>query len=194
MAGLIEEHPNLGEYRPRFKYFPIVQNSYSKQELLNIGNIVSTIFLAETNFDVDLLKDEILALYEREPDKTAVSILLNWFRQLWVHGRISEEDYGKLDEVYHSTQEVETMLEVAAAKQKQAIFEQGQVVFAREHLMHLLKMLQKLPEEELENIQEKLEQIDSAYTMAELLNVYLIGGGYEAFQAFLDETLAESSS
>ncbi|MEM7531240.1 MAG: Rpn family recombination-promoting nuclease/putative transposase [Chloroflexota bacterium] len=83
LAGLIEEHPNLGEYRPRFRYFPIIQNSFLKEKLLDIRDIVSTIFLAETNFDIDLLKDEMLALYQREPDKTAISILLNWFRQLW---------------------------------------------------------------------------------------------------------------
>ncbi|MEM7539934.1 MAG: Rpn family recombination-promoting nuclease/putative transposase, partial [Chloroflexota bacterium] len=198
LAGLIEEHPNLGEYRPRFKYFPIAQNSYSKQELLDIGNIVSTIFLAETNFDVDVLKDELLALYQREPDKTAMSILLNWFRQLWVHGRISEEEYGKLDEVYHSTQEVETMLEVAAAKQKQAILEQGKEIGrieqSRKHLLRVLSSFYKLPEQELTIIQEELEQVDSEYTLAELINLCLDGGGYEAFRASLDEILDESSS
>ena len=35
-----------------------------------------------------------------EEDREAVSLLLNWFKQLAVHGRIKPEDYESLEYIY----------------------------------------------------------------------------------------------
>ena len=83
-------------YTPQFRYFKIAENEYSPAQLLQIRNIVSTLFLAETQYDLDLLKTELLNLFNREEDKAAISLLLNWFKQLVVHGRREAIDYEEL--------------------------------------------------------------------------------------------------
>jgi hypothetical protein len=38
------------------------------------------------------LKQELLALFDQETDKRAISLLINWFKQLVVHGRRDQMD------------------------------------------------------------------------------------------------------
>jgi predicted transposase/invertase (TIGR01784 family) len=54
-----------------------------------------------------------------------VSLFLNGFRQLAIHGRIETEDYDVLSEVYHHREEVQTMLIKALKREKREIFEEG---------------------------------------------------------------------
>jgi len=56
---------------------------------LAIRNIVSTLFLAEAHYAINSLEAALLNLYEREEDKQAVSLFLNWFQQLALHGKVS---------------------------------------------------------------------------------------------------------
>lgn len=95
------------------------------KKLLKIKNLVSTLFLAEAYYDIEMLKNEFLALYDREEDKTAISLLLNWFLQLREHGRIASQDYEKLERVYANKEEVKEMLITAVQKEKQTIFDEG---------------------------------------------------------------------
>lgn len=50
--------------------------------MLRIKNIVSTLFVAKSYYDIDLLQKELLALFKRESDREAISLFLNWFKQL----------------------------------------------------------------------------------------------------------------
>jgi len=95
----------LGAYAIDFQYLLLNEKAYSKEQLLTIRNIVSTLFLAEGHYDIALLEQELLNLYERESDKQAVSLFLNWFRQLALYGKVSPEDYEKLDTVYRTKEE-----------------------------------------------------------------------------------------
>jgi predicted transposase/invertase (TIGR01784 family) len=103
----------------------VAENEYNQEQLLGIQNIVSTLFLAESRYDIDLLLEQLLALFERAEDKHAISLFLNWFRQLAVHGRIGQEDYGALEEVYRSTEEVKSMLLSALAREKERFYQEG---------------------------------------------------------------------
>jgi predicted transposase/invertase (TIGR01784 family) len=125
IAELIDGHNYLGRYAVSFEYFKIAENEYPKKVLLKIKNIVSTLFLAEAHYDVDLLIKELLALFDREKDKAAVSLLINWFAQLRRHERIPEKDYAKLERVYENKQEAQQMLITAIRKEKQSIFDKG---------------------------------------------------------------------
>ncbi|MFQ5638693.1 MAG: hypothetical protein ACE5IR_11940 [bacterium] len=84
--------------------------------MLKIKNIVSALFLTESYYDIALLQTELLKLFEKEADKQAVSLLLNWFMQLSEFGRIEKADYHSLEKVYSSKAEVNAMLITAAAK------------------------------------------------------------------------------
>ena len=97
IADLIEAQPSLGRYALHFQYLLLNEKGYSREQLLTIRNIVSTLFLAEAHYDIKLLETELLNLYEQEEDKQAVSLFLNWFRQLALYGKVLPEDYGKLD-------------------------------------------------------------------------------------------------
>lgn len=122
---LIEQEPSLGQYSLNFEYFKIAENEFSQEQLLRIRNIVSTLFLTESHYDINLLIAEFLNIFENEEDKQAASLLLNWFHQLRVHKRIDPSDYDKLKTVVGSTEEVKAMLITAIEKEHQEILEQG---------------------------------------------------------------------
>lgn len=118
LNDLVEGSEYLGEYGMRFKYFKIAANAFSKQKLLAIKNIVSTLFLVEGHYDLDLVKKELAALYRHASDRVAVSLLINWFLQMHKYGRIPPEASEALDYVYESSKEARQMLEVAVRKEK----------------------------------------------------------------------------
>lgn len=55
ISDLIEGEPSLGEYAIQFQYLLLNEKAYSKEQLLKIRNIVSTLFLAEGHYDIALL-------------------------------------------------------------------------------------------------------------------------------------------
>ena len=89
--------------------------------MLKIRNIVSTLFLAESHYDLEMLEVELLNLFSSEADKGAVSLFLNWLRQLAFHGRLESEDYQSLEYIYRNEEEVKTML-VTALERERAFF------------------------------------------------------------------------
>lgn len=125
LAELIEDVPDLGEFGIKCKYLKIAENEFSKETLLKIRNIVSTLFLAEAHYDIDLLIDEMLQVFRTEEDRQAVNLLINWFRQLAVHGRIESNDFSKVEEVYRSVEETRSMLITAIAKEREEILQEG---------------------------------------------------------------------
>ncbi len=127
VSDLVEGATMLGEYGIQCKYFPIIENAFRPKTLQRIGNIVSTLFLAETNFEGDVIAARLDELFDKEEDKQAASLFLNWFLQLYHYGRIAEADYTKLEKVYQSKQEVSMLIE-AIQKEKAQIRAQGEKV------------------------------------------------------------------
>jgi predicted transposase/invertase (TIGR01784 family) len=167
IAELIDGHEYLGRYAVSFEYFKIAENEYSREVLLKTKNIVSTLFLAESYYDIELLEQELLELFEREEDKAAISLLLNWFAQLRRHERIPEEDYDKLDKVYKSKEEAQAMLITAIKKEKQEIFEKGklegqiqtaQKMLAKGFEVSLIAEITGLSDEEIIKLKQTMEK------------------------------------
>ena len=127
IKDLIEDYPALGEYGLDFQYFKIAENEYSRDALLKIQNIVSTLFLAESYYDLDLLETELIDLFDAEADKQAVSLFLNWLKQLAVHGRIDQSDYDALETVYRTKEEVKTMLITALEREREQTYQKGKI-------------------------------------------------------------------
>ena len=125
LSELIEQTPPLGAFGLDFQYFLIAENRYSQEALLKIRNIVSTLFLAESYYDVEVLEVELLNLFSLESDKQAVSLFLNWFKQLAVHGRLESDDYESLESIYRTEEEVKTMLVTALEREREQIFQNG---------------------------------------------------------------------
>ncbi len=125
LSALIEQMPPLGRFALDFEYFLIAENQYSQEALLKIRNIVSTLFLAESHYDLDVLEAELVNVFSSEGDRQAVSLFLNWFRQLAFHGRIESDDYESLEYIYRTEEEVKTMLVTALEKERERFFQNG---------------------------------------------------------------------
>lgn len=125
MSELVDPLPTLGEYSLDFRYFLLAENELSRESLVKIGNIVSTLFLAEGRYDLEQMLEELIALFEKEEDKRAVSLLINWFRQMTLHKRVRPEEFERLQEAYRSSEEVHTMFVTMLEEYEQKIYERG---------------------------------------------------------------------
>lgn len=125
MAALIEETPALGTYQLNFEHVVIAENQFGREALLAIRNIVSTLFLAEVYYDLPLLVEQLLDLFDKEPDKQALSLFLNWFRQLAARGYMPADDFAKVEQEYRTKEEVTSMLVKALEREREAIRQQG---------------------------------------------------------------------
>ena len=122
---LIETEIDLGKYGLHFEHFVIAENEFGKDGLLAIRNIVSTLFLAEIHYDLPLLIDELLNLYDYETDRQAVMLFLNWFRQLAAHGRLREADFAQIEETHLSREEFKSMLVKALEHEREMLRQEG---------------------------------------------------------------------
>lgn len=122
---LIENHEMLGDFGIQFKYFKIAENEFNAESLLKIQSVVSTIFLAEAHYDIELLLNEIMVLFDKE-DRHAVSLLFNWFKYLCENKRITEDDFEQLNTVYYDKGEV-SMLIQSIREEKHNLIKQGKL-------------------------------------------------------------------
>ena len=91
--------------------------------------------MAESYYDVDVLEVELLNVFSSEADKEAVSLFLNWFRQLAFHGRLESSDYQSLESIYRSEEEVKTMLVTALERERERFFQNGLLEGKQEGLL-----------------------------------------------------------
>jgi predicted transposase/invertase (TIGR01784 family) len=125
IKDLIENHDLLGEFGVQFKYFKIAENEFSAESLLKIQKVISTIFFTEIHYDLDLLLGEIKRLFKKE-DRSAVSLLFNWFRHLYENKRVTEADFEKLNQVYYDEGEFSMLVE-AIKQEKSNLLKQGKL-------------------------------------------------------------------
>lgn len=189
IADLIESEPSLGAFTLHFQYLLINERSYSKDQLLKIRNIVSTLFLAEGHYDIKLLEKELLNLYEREADKQAVSLFLNWFRQLALYGKVSPGDYAKLDYVYRTKEEVRTMLVATLEQERKNIYQAGQVEERRRTLLQFIDWRFQPTQEERVKLERQLTQIANLEPLTKLTEEFLQATNLAEFQVHLTKYL-----
>ena len=109
VADLIEPVPSLGEYGLHYRYLKLAENEFSQEALLEIGNIVSMLFLVEGRYDVEVLQAALSSVADREEDRQAISLFINWLYQMARHGRIPKENYELLQNVVLTDEEAQTM-------------------------------------------------------------------------------------
>jgi hypothetical protein len=64
--------------------------------------------LVENKQNIELIKTELLNLFDKQEDKEAISILLNWFKQLSLRGKQSKHDYHAIETIYQTKDEART--------------------------------------------------------------------------------------
>jgi hypothetical protein len=120
LSDLLDPALALGDYGVEARYFPIIVNSYPLQRLLAEANTVSTLFIAEAHYDPALVVERLVELYD-SGDAQAASLLANWFRQMEVNKRISQEDWVLLEKEYRSREELKSMIVEAILKREEMI-------------------------------------------------------------------------
>jgi predicted transposase/invertase (TIGR01784 family) len=123
---LITQPELIGRFALDFSYFKININELDQAKLLQAGNAISYLFLSETQYRMDILAVELGKLFDKKEDKQALSLILNWFEQLAVHGKIEKIDFEKLNRVYSSKQEVDMIVD-SVRKYKQTAFDEGKL-------------------------------------------------------------------
>lgn len=125
-------------YIPKFKYYKIAENEFSYEALLEIENLVSSLFLIETS-EVKLLADiivKILHILRKE-----VNTELQRDFGLWLRGILRKKkvdiDLDKLDEM-----EVRPMLLANLEKFEQEIREEEKIEIAKKSLQMNLSVEQ----------------------------------------------------
>lgn len=193
LSDLIAAEPSLGAYAIAFQCLLLNEKAYSKEQLLTIRNIVSTLFLAEGHYDITLLEQELLNLYDHEPDKQAVSLFLNWFRQLALYGKVSPDDYEKLDTVYRTKEEVQTMLVATLREERKKAYQDGEaagiVKGLRQTLLKLLQHRFGLNEAAQLKLAEQLTKISEMQTLNALTDHGLQVESFEEFATQLGKYL-----
>lgn len=106
-----------------FEHLVIAGNAYGKEWLAQIDNIIATLFIAKAHYDLPLLLEKLLSLYDTEPDRQALQIFINWFRQLAAHGRLQPVDFTQIEAQDLSREEVKSML--IKALEREVIFDSG---------------------------------------------------------------------
>lgn len=81
--------------------------------------------LTEFADNLPLLLEKPLSLYNTEPDRQALQIFINWFRQLAVHGRLPQGDFAQIEEQDLTREGVKSMLIKALEREREAIFDSG---------------------------------------------------------------------
>ena len=122
---LIENEVDLGTYGLHFEHLVIAENAYGKEWLAKVDNIITTLFLAEAHYDLPMLMEKLLNLYDTEPDRQAVMLFVNWFRQLAAHGRLKSTDFAQIEEQYLTREEVKSMLVKALEREREAFRQEG---------------------------------------------------------------------
>jgi hypothetical protein len=125
VVELVEPEPSLGDYAIGFRYFKLAANEFSREQLIGIGNIVSTLFFAESKPDMNLLIEQFVRVFEQSEDKGAISTFFNWFKQLAFHKRLNSTDFVLLADAYRSAEEVQDMLQQTFEKWYQEGVEDG---------------------------------------------------------------------
>jgi predicted transposase/invertase (TIGR01784 family) len=125
VAELVAHHELLGDFGIGFKYLKIIENEYTYAQLLQIQNIVSTLFLTENHYNLDQLGHELLEVFEKE-DQTAVSLFLNWFKMLAVDGRIDSTNYRAFEKIYTHQMEVREMFTTAISEKDKRLIQEGE--------------------------------------------------------------------
>ncbi len=148
---------------------------------MKIRNIVSTLFLAEGHYDIKLLEEELLNLYEREADKQAVSLFLNWFKQLALYGKVSPDDYAKLDYVYRTKEEVRTMLVATLEQERKNIYQAGQAEGQQRTLLQFIHWRFQPTEEQEAAVAKQLVRVTDLQYLTKLTEIFLKVDTFDAF-------------
>ena len=105
----------------------IKENAFNLEELLKIGNLVSTLFITEAHYNSELIFQEIQKILDKYGITIPVKLFLNYFHKMSINEKVDIIDYKALEELYRTKEEVNSMLLTAIRKEKQDLINQGKI-------------------------------------------------------------------
>ncbi|POZ53692.1 Rpn family recombination-promoting nuclease/putative transposase [Methylovulum psychrotolerans] len=130
-ASLLGANHILGKYTPQLHYCLIDESQYDLENLRQMGNLVSTLIIAERCTDIATINQAFLALYDKydplgSEEKQPFMDLLNWFIQLILREKVSGDGYQELvNTIYDSKEKVANVLTETLAKYGQNFYVKG---------------------------------------------------------------------
>ena len=171
ISDLIDHPELLGRFAVQFEYFKIAERDFTRDELLRIGNIVSTLFLTETQYGLDALVDQCNSLFDIE-DRDAFETFINWLLNWARHGQIPMADYPEVARNLKSKEEVRKLLLHTFEDHDKAIrkkarregringklegkFEVARAMLSKGFAISLIVEMTGLPEEDILRLQQE---------------------------------------
>jgi predicted transposase/invertase (TIGR01784 family) len=109
------------KYIPKFRYFKIAENEFSKDFLKNMENAVAALFYTE-NLSEDELQTEIDSIIEliktEKPDE--IKLFINWFKYMF-------QDRKELASEIQGIVEVKTMLRTSIKRYGEKLLQEGKL-------------------------------------------------------------------
>lgn len=140
VSDFIKNNNILGNYGINFEIFLLKENTYSLQELLEIGNIVSTLFITESYYNSELVYQEVQKILDKYGITIPLKLFLNYFRQMSKNEKVDIINNSELEKLYKTKEEVNSMLLTAVRKEKDDLRKEGEVIGIKKTAKNLLKM------------------------------------------------------
>ncbi len=136
------------KYIPKFRYFKIAENEFSKDFLKSLKNSVAALFYTENLSEEELQKEIeiIIELLKKErPDE--VKLFINWFKYIF-------QDRKKLVKEVQEIVEVKTMLSTTVKKYGEKLILQGKLEGIDEGIKKTARAMlnKKMPVNEISEI------------------------------------------
>ncbi|MEK7432324.1 MAG: hypothetical protein AABZ74_04265 [Cyanobacteriota bacterium] len=139
IADFIENNNVLGKYGINFDIFMIKENEYSVNDLIEIGNVVSTLFMTDVNYDIDIIYKEVQKILDKNGITIPVKLFLNYFKQMSINEKFDIIDNEELEKLYKTKDEVNYMFLTAIRKEKDELINKGKIEEKIEIAKNLLK-------------------------------------------------------
>lgn len=144
VSDFIKNNNILGNYGINFEIFLLKENTYSLQELLEIGNIVSTLFITESYYNSELVYQEVQKILDKYGITIPLKLFLNYFRQMSKNEKVDIINNSELEKLYKTKEEVNSMLLTAVRKEKDDLRKEGEVIGIKKEKTVITKNLLKM--------------------------------------------------
>ena len=183
--SLFDEDKRLKKYIPNFEYILIDVNRYSDEELLNIANLISSVFfLNKTKDDGDALKRlEIVAQNVTKINRESQKAFVKWSETMFYKEdkiyNYFEENIKKEEEKMSFAEHVPGMIEILKEQGRTDGIKKGKTQLIRKLLIKKLKsepsleisrLIEEASGDKLESIEDKIFEIDSWKEVEEILS------------------------
>ncbi len=117
------------------------------------------------HYDFEKLANQLLALFERTEDKQAISLFLNWLKQMAIYGRIDKSHYREFERIYYERTEVNMWENVIRAEKKQiredgkseGMLEVAKTMLQNGEPVEKIRLYTGLSDEQIRKLQKELQ-------------------------------------